>query len=506
MKTVTVEKKYLLVPVRTGAEKVILQIWAQEDKIYEFSVPAGGWEGSYQYEYYASIPVEAWMGKTLTIKGDLPQAFFEALAFSDERVRIAQARPEIHFSANTGWINDPNGLLYADGYYHLYFQYNPFDILWDNMCWGHAVSKDLLRWEQLETVMFPDEEGTIYSGCGLKNDRNLLGLPKEALLFFYTSAGTKSIWSRDGKFRQKIAYSLDGGLHVIKRKGFAIDYIAEESRDPKIYWHEKSKGYYMTLYLRQNDFGIFRSEDLEHWEQTQEFTLDRAWECPDLREIPVEGGGYKWVFMSADGFYYLGEFDGYRFETDGLRRNAYQTALPYAAQTFWGTDDVIMISWLRTKNRNKFYRGVMSLPKKLTLDYYRGELSLRQLPVKEYYFARKEVCRETAGHIRWRLEEKAPLELQITGRNDISFQGEIFGNSYSYDSISGYLKVGREETFIGERIQELSVLVDEEICEVLADYGFRYAAFEVDVYEEEKDIGIEAGEEIEVTIYSKVKE
>lgn len=501
MKRFTVEKKYLLIPICTGEEKNILQIWAQEKKIYEFSIPAGKAEGIYRYEYYASVPVDIWMGKELTVRGDFARAFFEALAFSDDIAQVAQECPEIHFSANTGWINDPNGLLYDKGCYHLYFQYNPFDVVWDNMCWGHAVSKDLLHWEQSETVLFPDEEGTVYSGCGLLNERNMLRLPKDALLFIYTSAGTKSMWSRNSKFRQKIAYSLDGGKHVRTREGFVIDYIAEESRDPKVYWHERSNGYYMVLYLQRNDFGIFRSEDLEHWEQTQEFTLDQAWECPDLREIPIESGGTKWVFISADGFYFLGDFDGYQFETDGVRKNAYQTTLPYAAQTFWGPDDIIMISWLRTKNRNKIYRGVMSLPKKLTLDYYRGVLSLRQYPVQEYCLARKEVFQKTTKQIQWRHERKEPLELQIYGKEDISFRGKILGNTYSYDAISGYLEVGMEKVFMEEKIHRLDILLDGEICEVLADEGFRYAAFEIEVYEEEKDITLEAEDELAVTIY-----
>lgn len=154
------------------------------EKIYEFSIPAGKAEGIYRYEYYASVPVDIWMGKELTVRGDFARAFFEALAFSDDIAQVAQERPEIHFSANTGWINDPNGLLYDKGCYHLYFQYNPFDVVWDNMCWGHAVSKDLLHWEQSETVLFPDEEGTVYSGCGLLNERNMLRLPKDALLFY----------------------------------------------------------------------------------------------------------------------------------------------------------------------------------------------------------------------------------------------------------------------------------------------------------------------------------
>ena len=106
-----------------------------------------------------------------------------------------------------------------------------------------------------------------------------------------------------------------------------IEHIADENRDPKVYWHEKSQAYYMVLFLEGNQFGIFRSENLQSWVCTQTLELDKAWECPDLREIPVEGGGSKWVFWSADGFYFLGEFDGFQFMTDGIRREAYQTLM-----------------------------------------------------------------------------------------------------------------------------------------------------------------------------------
>lgn len=500
MKTFVVEKKYLLIPIKIGFEKSIIQISMQEDIIYEFSIPVESGGDVYRCDYYASVPMEPWIGKVVTIKGQFPPAFFKAVTFADDIARTSQSRPEIHFAANTGWINDPNGLLYDKGCYHLYFQHNPFDTKWDNMCWGHAVSRDLLHWKQLETVMYPDADGTIYSGCGLKNNRKLMGLPEDALIFIYTSAGTKSRWSKEGKFRQKSAYSLDDGAHVIKRDGFAIDYIAEESRDPKVYWHEESQGYYMVLYLEQNAFGIFRSQDLEHWEKTQDFTLDKGWECPGLQEIPVVNGGSRWVFMSADGFYYLGDFDGYRFETDGVRHDAYQTTLPYAAQTFSGTKEVIMISWLRTKNITKLYCGVMSLPKRLMLDYYQGELRLKQIPVDEYYQARTEVCHRRKKRFWMHQRRERPLEIQITSDGDMSFCGEIFGSGYSYDSVTGFLEVEKEKAFIGKNIHELAFFLDEEICEVISENGFYYAAFEIHVNTEKDEIRVDAVEEIDVTI------
>src|SRR5699024_2710544 len=106
-----------------------------------------------------------------------------------------EPRPSVHFTAVHGWINDPNGLIYADGLFHYYFQYNPFDTEWQNMSWGHAVSRDLLHWRQEETVMSPDEDGPIFSGSAVENQQGLLGQPQEALLYFYTAAGGSSRWS-----------------------------------------------------------------------------------------------------------------------------------------------------------------------------------------------------------------------------------------------------------------------------------------------------------------------
>lgn len=110
----------------------------------------------------------------------------------------------IHFAARSGWTNDPNGMIYDNGVYHLYFQYNPFGIQWNNMSWGHAVSRDLLHWEQVDSVMFPDENGTIYSGCAIRNDRGLLGLPEDALLFFIQRPAVTMSGAKDSSLRRRL--------------------------------------------------------------------------------------------------------------------------------------------------------------------------------------------------------------------------------------------------------------------------------------------------------------
>lgn len=480
MKHFIVKNKYILFPISMDAECHAVEIWNTKEKLYEFEIPIAVCDGAYCFQYYAPLSLEVWKGQEFTIKGDCPRNFLDAIRFSEDIPKTEQYKPSIHFAPETGWINDPNGMVYADGKYHLYFQHNPFQNQWGNLSWGHAVSTDLLTWKQVDTVMFPDEDGSIFSGSGIINEKALLGLPESALIFFYTLAGGKTRWSRGKKFRQKIAYSVDGGKTVQKRPGIILDHIVEENRDPKVYWHESSHAYYMVLFLEGNRFGIYRSNDLENWECTQTIDLDKAWECPDLREIPIEGGGTKWMFWSADGFYFLGDFDGYQFLTDGVRKDAYQTTIPYAAQTFWGTDDVITIPWLRTKNVGKCYRGVMGLPRKLTLAKTNEGLRLRMMPVESYLNARKLVYSENTCDFRYEGKTNAATEIQVLGAGAISFTAKIAGNTFVFDSGNGVLTVNGQDAFMGWNVHEMSILIDAEICEITTENGLYFGVFELD--------------------------
>ena len=232
-KEIYIKKGWLFIPVCAtygelpfGGKKNnrMLEIFCREDnsetKLFEFQIPAGEAEDeTYPVSYYARFPVKQFTDKTLILRGDLRKAFFDGIRNEDvpeteeKSLRATQGeafrRPSIHFTPQTGWMNDPNGLVYAEGVYHLYFQHNPFDVQWENMSWGHAVSRDLLHWEQKDDVLFPDETGTMFSGSGIVNDRKMLGLPEDALVFFYTAAGNNNKWSAGKQFTQRIAYSTN---------------------------------------------------------------------------------------------------------------------------------------------------------------------------------------------------------------------------------------------------------------------------------------------------------
>ena len=462
-KIIAITKDYLYIPIQTGAEASYLSLFEEEsgEKILEFKIPAGKAEnGIYPCVFFARVPVEEWKNKKLVLKGEFPQEFFNSVKVDDYIETARENRPEIHFTADTGWINDPNGLVFDGVNYHLYFQYNPFDVAWENMSWGHAISKDLLHWQQLDTVLFPDEKGTMFSGCGLKNDRKMLGLPENALLFFYTSAGDTSQWSKGMPFTQRIAYSVDGGKHLQKLEVPYVDKIGKDSRDPKIFWHEETQAYIMVLYIEDDVFAILRSTNLKTWEETHRFSLEKAWECPDLLKVPKEEGGSQWMFWCADGYYYWGDFDGYEFHTDGVRHKAYLSKIPYAAQTYSGVENrIISVSWLRFPNDGTLYTGAMGIPREFTCRSTGHGYTLVQKEVEELQKLWKPV---TA------ISQDAVYKAVLTMKKDepsIS-RLKINGSVVEYDPHTGILKMEDEQLQIGSCVEEISLIVDKNILEV----------------------------------------
>ena len=502
-KNILIRRKYLLIPICAEKEVRTVSFSTQKGKVFEFQIPINEEEeGFYGFHYFAPLNVEKYEGEKMTVEGDVPEGFLDALALSDSIPSVSQSHPLIHFTADTGWINDPNGLIYQDGVYHLFYQHNPFDTRWENMCWGHAVSRDLLHWERKETAIYPDEDGTIYSGSGIVNEKGLLGLENDAQIYFYTCAGNKSEWSRGKTFTQRIAFSTDGGETVKRIEGVAIRQLAEENRDPKVYWHEESGAYYMVLYLKDNDFAVFRSKDLKNWKKTHTLTLDKAWECPDLRKIPVEGGGEKWVFISADGYYFTGDFNGYEFKPDGVRRKAWKTAVPYAAQTIWGTKDVILIPWLRMKNSNKLYTGAMGLPRKLTLVNTKEGYCLRQVPVDSFSKAKSSVhSSQGEEKVFCMSQREGALEICIHMEKTSDFSINLYGTPVTYVASCGKLGAGAEVIDIGKNLNDFSVLSDGEILEVSAENGMVLAVAELPSDRKMGNITVEVSGRASVDIF-----
>lgn len=392
---IQVSGRYLAVPVWTNREcwdRYELTVKGLNSSLfYTFKLPAESGDKDAP-DYYTYLPMLDCEGNPVTGRLDLdcdaPYPVKDRLFFTD--TPAFEHEPDaLHYHAPYGSLNDPNGLVYYDGLWHMYHQHNPFDNVWGNMSWGHSVSKDLIHFSFAGDVLFPDNEGVMFSGCGLVNERGAFSLPKNALLFFYTLASEEPAPGEAEPhrfFTQRLAYSLDNGYTLIKYPEWKLDTYESENRDPKIFWHNETSAYIMSLFLTKNRFAIFRSEDLKNWTKTCEVDYPPMWECPDLLRLSDE----KWAFMSADGFYFIGSFDGFSFKPETEMKKLYANDMPYAAQSYSNTDGrIISVAWLRTGNHGENWHGMMSVPR---------ELSLGCDP--EGYYIRQSFVPELSGFIK----------------------------------------------------------------------------------------------------------
>lgn len=312
-----------------------------------------------------------------------------------------QYRPQIHFTPAANWINDPNGLVYADGVYHMFYQYNPQGNDWGNMSWGHAVSSDLLHWEEKSVALIGDELGAIFSGSAVVDKDNTAGFGKNAIVAIYTSAGDKQ--------QQSIAYSTDGGSSFKKYEANPVipNTTLPDFRDPKVFWHPETSSWIMTLALGWS-YGveILSSKDLKHWTSLSTFKYQSAdctkgqWECPDLLRFNY-GGKDKWVMIvsvnpggpvaGSGTMYFIGSFDGKEFIADEM---------DYPMWIDYGTDNYAGVSWSNTSDRTVYvgwmnnwlyagavpcspWRSAMTLPREMGLVEVDGKPVLATKPVRE---------------------------------------------------------------------------------------------------------------------------
>ncbi len=309
-------------------------------------------------------------------------------------------RPEIHFSPAENWMNDPNGLVYYSGEYHLFYQFHPFSTVWGPMHWGHAISKDLIHWEHQPIALYPDELGYIFSGCIVVDWNNSSGLgkaelpPLVAIFTQHSSEGEKN--GRNDFQYQSLAYSLDKGRTwaTYRENPIIPNPGIKDFRDPKIVWHQESHSWIMVL--AANDKILFyRSKNLINWELISELKIPiyigLPFECPDLFPLKVlESEETKWVLIisvQSDApnkgsgiIYYIGDFNGTEFSIDEFDLQN-PTWLDYGADNYafvsWSDtpqidQERIGIGWMNNwlyadKVPSSEWRGAMTLPRKLSL-------------------------------------------------------------------------------------------------------------------------------------------
>lgn len=302
-------------------------------------------------------------------------------------------RPLFHFTARKNWLNDPNGLVYYDGIYHLFFQHNPVGLEWGNMTWGHAISRDLVRWKQVEPALEPDRLGTMFSGSAVvdwKNTSRLQAGAEKPIVLIYTAAGGTSAMSEGKPFTQCLAYSQDAGETWEKYAANPVmDEVRPGNRDPKVFWYNPSQQWIMTLYLDENDFALFSSPNLKQWTHLQTFSVPGSIECPDFFELPIENeNDRRWVWIAGDGRYYVGIFDGVLFTAQTELLTSEWGANFYACQTFSDIPENdgrrIQIAWMRGGEYPDMpFNQQMSFPCELRLFHTPDGLRLSRMPVHE---------------------------------------------------------------------------------------------------------------------------
>ena len=338
-------------------------------------------------------------------------------------------RPQFHFTSQKYWLNDPNGLVYYDGEYHLFFQHNPQGLLWGNMTWGHAVSPDMLHWTQLEHALYPDELGTIFSGSAIIDWKNTSGLGKNKIppmIAFYTSAGTGPV-----PFTQSIAFSNDRGRSWEKyRNNPILNHVIEENRDPKVIWDKEHRQWLMALYLTQSDYAIYGSKNLLKWEPICKVELPGVSECPDIFQLPLNNNHNEkyWIFWGASGSYVLGSFKNRSFvcETELIRTEWGPNG--YAAQTWSDIPDEdgrrLQISWMRGgKYPAMPFNQQMSFPVELSLKTTPEGIRLCRQPIREISNLYIRDIRQSVVEIREEVPFIPPIKSELLDVNFILDMG-----------------------------------------------------------------------------------
>ncbi|MHA4896897.1 GH32 C-terminal domain-containing protein [Pedobacter sp. PWIIR3] len=384
--SIKITKKYLNFPISQRQNRAAMRLEVDGKLEQSFVIRL-----SADPEYWTFTDVSAFKGKTIRISYDGDAAGLSKI-YQDDKINGQDSiyheknRPQYHFTTRRGWINDPNGMIFYEGEYHLFYQHNPYEREWENMSWGHAVSKDMIHWDELPVALHPDKLGTMFSGSTVIDYQNTSGFGNgktPAMVAAYTVDNPE-------KEIQCIAYSLDKGRTWTKYAANPVidskaKWNSKDTRDPRMFWYKPGNHWVMVLNERDGH-SIYNSKNLKDW--TFESHITGFWECPDLFELPIDGdkSKTKWVMYGASNTYMIGSFDGKTF-TPEHGKYQYTTGTIYAAQTFTNMPESdprrIQIGWGRVQQPGMPFNNMMLLPTELTLKTTNDGLRLFSSPIKE---------------------------------------------------------------------------------------------------------------------------
>lgn len=484
--TVKVTHPYLVFPVNT-AKAVKKLLFREGDRLlydldicYDPNAPV----------FSAFIDLRRFMGRelTLSIEPEMPLSFREADEIDLADMGKEPFRPHYHFTTQNGWINDPNGLVRdAEGTYHLFYQYNPTEPAWGNMHWGHATSTDLIHWTHKMTALFPDEMGTMYSGSAILDREGRAGFGRNALLLYYTAAGGNSRLSQGAHHTQCLAYSTDNGKTFTKYQGNpVIPYIRGGNRDPKIVFCEEMKCWLLALYLTDNAYALFRTDDLLHFEMIQEIDLPEDCECPDFFPMTADDGTRHWILSGAHGKYYVGVIRDGRFVPEQDTRSMYTESCGYAGQTFSDLPDGrrVYMAWdtLGAFPCGMPFAGQMGIPTDFTLKKRADGYVISPAPIKEAECLRRYPLQVFGTDEGWIADIQGPaVELAVSmPSSGPAVLLSLLGQTLTFDREQKELRLGT-----GSRVPlcnengSIRVRLFFDVCSLEVYSGTNYSCFKI---------------------------
>ena len=508
MKRVAVTARYLLLPVQEREDNATIRILADNRQVQKLNVRLA----VDKVDYYVPLDVKRFgldeVTLDITFHGDrrFTGAMKDFLCWREmkpsdsfDTVNREKYRPQYHHTPLYGWMNDPNGMFYKDGVYHLYYQWNPYGSMWENMTWGHSTSRDLIHWEAQATAIEPDALGDIFSGSCVVDKKN------DRVVAFYTSAAERMQ-------TQSMAVSADNGQTFQKYSGNPVLWSTEEDfRDPKAFWNSEIQKWNLILAVGQH-MNIYSSADLKDWTYESSFggpeidgpngkeTLgchDGVWECPDLVKLQVRGTDkQKWLLIcninpggpygGSATQYFVGDFDGHKFtcEHKDTRWMDYGKD-HYATVTFDNAPDGrhIAMAWMSNwqygnQVPTKQFRSANSVPRDLDFFEYEGQTYCGVTPSRELMALRgKEVKKvPQAGEIVVDVKGSMELTLSNTLGERVVMTYDATGKTFSMDRTRTYASFSENfpckttAPVYGE-IRQLRIFIDNSSLEVFDAEG-----------------------------------
>lgn len=451
---VTGDSRYLLLPVQESTDDARINVLVDGNVAETIYVRLA----KSKTDYTVPFDLTPYKGHDVMLDVVIPQsrgsvreakddACWRGIVLADtfDTANREKYRPAFHHTPLYGWMNDPNGMFYKDGRWHLYYQYNPYGSKWQNMTWGHSVSDDLVNWEHLPEAIRPNGLGSVFSGsCAVDHD-NTAGFGNDAVIALYTSAGTSQM--------QSLASSTDGGLTFHIYPSNPVLTLESEARDPKVFWNDSTKEWNMILaHALDHEMLIFSSPDMKNWALQSSFgkglgAQGGVWECPDLFELPVAGTDEKkWVLLcniNPDGpfggsgtQYFVGDFDGKTFRAD--------TDAAGNVPTKWldyGKDHYATVTWSDAPDGRRVALGWMS----------------------NWQYA------ADVPTMQFRSANTSPREMGLFRAPD----GEVYASSApspELEALRGTLAVKMKKASVGKKARSLALPSENGgICEILMD-------------------------------------